>query len=85
MSQDNFDSIWSNLELKIIRSDPIYDIQMGNFIKKVDRQHTIMLLVVCLSLLFESETTTLIKKFVSSAIGKIFKLLSEKLADLEAP
>ena len=85
MSQDNFDSIWSNLELKIIRSNPICDIQMGNFIKKVDRQHTIMLLVGGLSLPFESETTTLIKKFVSSAVGKIFKLLSKKLPELEVP
>ena len=44
-----------------------------------------MLLVGGLSLPFDNETTTLLKKFVSSAVGKIYKLLTEKLPELEAP
>ena len=40
-----FDSIWSSLELKIIRSNPKDGIQIGNFIKKLNRQHTVMLLL----------------------------------------
>ena len=34
---------------------------------------------------FENEATTLIKKFMSSAVGKIYKLYAEKLRELEAP
>ena len=81
--KENLDSIWRNLELKIIRSNPTDGIQIANFIKKLDRRH--MLLVGGLSLLFDNETTTLIKKFISSAVGKIYKLRTEKLHELEAP
>ena len=39
-----------------------------------------------LSLPFDNQTTTLVKKFVSSAVGKIYKRLrTEKLRELEAP
>ena len=44
-----------------------------------------MLLVGGLSLPFDNQTTTLVKKFVSSAVGKIYKLRIEKLRELEAP
>ena len=43
-----------------------------------------MLLVGVLSLLFDHETTTLIKRFISSAVGKIYELRSKKLRELEA-
>ena len=43
-----------------------------------------MLLVGGLSLPFDKQTTTLVKKFVSSAIRKIYILLTEKLRVLEA-
>ena len=46
---ENFDSIWYNLELKTIRSNPKDGIQIPNFTKKLDHQHTVMLLVVGLS------------------------------------
>ena len=83
--KENFDSIWRNLELKIIRSNPIDGIQISNFIKKLDRQHTVTLLVGGLSLPFDNKTTTLIKRLISSAVGKIYKLRPEKLRELEAP
>ena len=44
-----------------------------------------MLLVGGLSLPFDNPTTTLVKKFVSSAVGTIYKLRTEKLHELEAP
>ena len=81
--KDNFDSIWRNLELRIIRSNPTDGIQIANFIKKLD-QHTVMLFVGGLSLSFDNETTTLIKKFLSSVVGKIYKLGTEKLRELDA-
>ena len=81
----NVDFIWRTSELKIIRSNPTAGIQIANFIKKLDRQHTVMLLVGDFSLPFDNETTTLIKNFVSSAVGKIYKLRTEKLRELEAP
>ena len=82
--KENFDSIWRNLDLKIIRSNPTDCTQIADFIKGLNRQHKVMLLVGGLSLPFDHETTTLIKRFISSAAGKIHKLRTKKLRELEA-
>ena len=34
---------------------------------------------------FDNETNILINRFISSAVGKIYKLRNEKLRELEAP
>ena len=83
--KENFDSVWRNLQLKITRSNLTDGIQIANFIKNLNRQNKVMLLVGGLSLPFDNQTTTLVKKFVSSAVGKIYKLRTEKLRELEAP
>ena len=76
---------WRNLQLKITRSNPTDAIQIASFIKNLNLQNKVMLLVGGLSLLFENQTTTLAKKFVFSVVGKIYKLCIEKLRELEAP
>ena len=68
--KENFDSVWRNLQLKITRSNPTDGIQIANFIKNLNRQNKVMLLVGGLSLLFDNQTITLVKKFVSSAVIK---------------
>ena len=83
--KENFDFIWRNLDLEIMKSNPTDDTQIADFIKGLNRQHKIMLLVGGLSLPFDHETTTLIKRFISSAVGKIYKLRTKKLRELEAP
>ena len=44
-----------------------------------------MLLVGGPCLPFDKQTTVLVEKFVSSAVGKIYNLRTEKLLELEAP
>ena len=44
---------------------------IADFIKGLNRQHKIMILLGGLSLPFDHETTTLIKWFISSAVAKI--------------
>ena len=80
--KDNFDSVWRDLQLKITRSNPTDGIQIANFIKNLNRRNKVMLLVGGLSLPFDSQTTTLVEKFVSSAVSKIYKLRIEKLREL---
>ena len=55
------------------------------FSVNLDRKHKTMFLLGGLSLPFDSKTTTIVKRFVSTAVGKIYKLRSNKLRDLEAP
>ena len=83
--KENFDSVSRNLQLKVTASNPTDGIQIANFINNLNRQSKVMLLVGGLSLLFDNQTTTPVKKFVSSAVGKIYKLRTEKLRELEAP
>ena len=83
--KENFDSVWRNLQLKVTRSNPTDSIQITKFIKNLNRQNKVMLLVGSLFLAFDNQTTTLVKKFVSSAVGKIYKLHTEKFRVLEAP
>ena len=82
---ENFDPIWRNLDLKIMRSNPTDDTQIADFIKGLNRQHNIMPFGGGLSPPFDHETTTLIKRFISPAVGKIYKLHTKKLRELEAP
>ena len=56
--EENFDSIWRDLDLKIMSSNPKDGIQIANFIKGLNRQHKIMLVVCGLSLPFDHGTTT---------------------------
>ena len=66
--KENFDSIWRNLDRKVMRSNPTDGIQIADFIKGLNCQHKV-LLVGGLSLPF----------------GKIYKVRTKSLRELEAP
>ena len=70
--KESFGSVWHNVQLKITRSNPTDGIQIANFIKNLNRQNKVMLLVGGLSLPFDNQTTALLKKFVCLAVSKIF-------------
>ena len=81
----NFDSLWSNLDVKASNSSPTDGSQISAFIKNLDQDSKVLLLLGCLPLPFDSSTLTVITRFVASAIGKIYKLRTERLRELEAP
>ena len=56
----NFDSVWRNLQLKVTRSNPTDGIQIANFIKNLNHQNKVMLLVGDLFLPFANQATTLV-------------------------
>ena len=58
---------------------------MFSFLQNVERKHKTIFLQGGLSLPFDSKITTIVKRFVSTAIGKIYKIRSNTLRDLEAP
>ena len=55
---------------------------MSDFITNLDPNKKVLLL---LSLPFDDASVVLIKRFVASAVGKIHKLRTAKLLELEAP
>ena len=82
---ENFDSLWSNLDLIASNSSLTDGSQISAFIKNLDQDSKALLLPGCLPLPFDSMTLTVITRFVASASGKIYKLCTERLRELEAP
>ena len=81
----NFDSLWSKLDVKAPNCSPTDGTQISAFIKKLDQDSKALLLLGCLPLPSDSMTLTVIARFVASTIGKIYKLHTERLRELEAP
>ena len=59
-------------------------ITMSDFITNLDPHKKVLLLLGGLSLPFDDASVAVIKRFVASAVGKIHKLQTEKLRELEA-
>ena len=81
----NYNSLWSNLKTKIINFNQTDGIKMSDFISNLDPHRKVLLLLGGPSLPFEDASVVLIKRFVASAVGKIHKLHTAKLRELEAP
>ena len=61
------------------------DITIADFITNLDPHKKVLLLLGGLSLPFDNASVVLIKRFFASAVGKIHKLHTAKLLELEAP
>ena len=83
--KEDFDSVWSNLKLKILNSNLVDGIHISNFISALAHQEKILLLLGGLVLPFDQDTTTLINRFLFSAVGKVYCHRKEILSELGAP
>ena len=81
----NFSSLWQNLNSKILLLNPTDGTFICSFLSNLDQNNKILFLLGGLSLPFEVETSKMIRRFVSSAVGKICKIRTDKLSELEAP
>ena len=83
--RNNFDSLWNKLKLKITQSNQTDGVYICNFITNLGRNNKVLLLLGGLALPLDSEENIQINRFISSAVGKIYKLCQERLHELEAP
>ena len=83
--KENVDSVWLNIKARIAETNPLDGTQICNFISNLDEDSKVLLLLGGLSMSFDNATSALIKRFISSAVGKIFKLHTNKLRELGAP
>ena len=83
--RNNFDSLWDKLKLRIAQSNQTDGVYISNFIANLDRNNKVLLLLGGLALPLDSKTYIQIKRFISAAVGKIYKLHQERLRELEAP
>ena len=81
----NFSSLWQNLNSKILLFNPTDGTFICSFFSNLDQNNKIIFILGGLPLPFEVEISTMIRRFVSSAVGKICKSRTEKLRELKAP
>ena len=77
--RDNHESLWSNLSQKVIACNPSHETQRSHFFSSLDKEQKILLLLGVLHLPFDQVTVTMVKRFISSTIGKIHGLRKEML------
>ena len=82
--KENVGSVWLNIKARIMETNPLDDTQICNFISNLDRDSKVLLLLRSLPLPLDKATAILIKRFMSSEVGKIYKLHKNKLRELEA-
>ena len=83
--RNNFDSLWNKLKLKTAQSNQTEGVYICNFMTNLDRNDIVFLLLGGLALPLDSKTNIQINRFISSTVGKIYKLRQERLCELEAP
>ena len=83
--RNNFDSLWNKLKLKNAQSNQTDGVYIYSFIINLDRNNEVLLLLGGLALPLDSKTNIQINRFISAAVGKIYKLRQERLRELEAP
>ena len=72
----NFVMLWYNLKTTLFNTNPLESNFVFSFLQNLDRKHKTMFLLGGLSLPFDSNTTIIMKRVVSTAVGKIYKIHS---------
>ena len=72
------------MKFQIVGSNPTDGVYICNFVENLDGHNKVLLCLRGLALSFDIGTNILIKRFISSAVGKIHKLRDERLRELEA-
>ena len=83
--RENFQSVWSNLFQKIGSANPTDDLQISSFICCLNRQHQTLSLLAGILLSFDQHSKILVKKFLCTAVGKIYRIRKTILSELGAP
>ena len=83
--KENLDSLWDKLKTKARQLNPVDGDQIMDFITNLDQHNTMLLLFGGLQLPFDDLTANSIKRFIAAAVGKIYKIRTEKLDELGAP
>ena len=81
----NFEMLWSNLNHKNKNCNPVDADNIIQLILNLDKSSKTMLLPECLPLSFDSLTMSVVIHFITSALGKIYKIRKTKLREQEAP
>ena len=80
--RENLQYVWPNLFQKIDSGNPTDGLQISCFIHGLNRQHQTLLLLGGIPLSFDQTTKLLVKKFLCTAVGKIYRIRKTMLSAL---
>ena len=83
--REHFGLLWSSLTTKVLHSNPTDGSHTSDFLVNLGQHQKALLLIRYLPLHFDSATIMMITRFLASAVGTIYRLLTEKLSELETP
>ena len=83
--REHFDLLCSSLITKVKHSNPTDGKHMSDFLVNLEQHQKALLLIGCLPLSFDSAIIVTITRLVASAVGKFYRLHTEKVRELEAP
>ena len=82
--RDDRESLWSNLSQKVVACNPSEGTEISHVFSSLGRQQKILLLLGDLHLPFDQVTVTMVKRFISSAIGNT-QVAKRNVPELEVP
>ena len=83
--KENLDFVWERLKTKSGHPNPIDGNQIVNFITILDQHYKMLLLSGGPQLPFDNLTASFIKRLVAAAVGKMYKIHTEKSHELGGP
>ena len=81
----NFQSVWSNLVQTIDSANPTNGLQISSFVRGLNHQHQTLLLIGGIPLPFHQHNKILVKKFLCTMVGKIYRITKTMLSEFGAP
>ena len=83
--KDHFALLWHKLKVKVDKCNPVDGSVISNFVDNLDQDSKMLLLLGGLSLPFDQMTAHTMRRFITSAFGKIYNISTERLRKLVAP
>ena len=83
--KDHFAILWLKLKFKVRKSNPVEGSLISNFVDNLDQHSNMLLFLRGLPLPFDQMTVPSLRRFITSAVGKIYNIRTERLQELRAP
>ena len=80
--KDYFALLWHKLKVKVHKPNPVDGSLISNFVDNLDQHSKMLLLLGGLPLPFDQMTVHAMRRFINSAVAKIYNIRTERLREL---
>ena len=83
--KDYFALLWHKLKVKVHKPNPVDGSLISNLVDNLDQHSKMLLPLWGLPLPFDQMTVHTMRRFITSAVGKIYNIRTERLREVAAP